>query len=388
MQRSYRGCPGMSEEKSLKNTHLMRLCIATTLLVMVPACIAAQTVMVKDMAARQVTVPFDPDRIVCLGPGTLRLIVYLQAASKVAGVEDMEKMNPGSRPYWIAHPELSKLPRCGPGGPAGINKKPDLEAVLAVRPQVIFVTYMDASLADKVQQTVGIPVVVLSYGSFATFDEAVYDAVRLAGRILNREKRADHVVAYIESLRKDMHRRTKDIPIESRPGVYVGGIGYRGTHGIESTEQRYIPFDWIGASNVAEHVKADIGSHVAMDKEILLKLNPDVVFIDGGGMPLVMEDYRKKPEYYDVLKAFSARQVYILHPFNWYATNIGTALADAYAIGKILYGKQFEDIDPKRKADEIYTFLVGKPVYESMQKEYGPIGQRAPFLNESRNMPK
>ncbi|SLM29776.1 hypothetical protein MTBBW1_1960005 [Desulfamplus magnetovallimortis] len=34
----------------------------------------------------------------------------------------------------------------------------------------------------------------------------------------------------------------------------------------------------------------------------------------------------------------------------------------------------------KKKADEIYTFLVGKPVYEDMKKDYGRIGQLAPFL--------
>jgi iron complex transport system substrate-binding protein len=331
------------------------------------------------MTERHVTIPFDPDRIVCIGPGALRLIVYLQATSKVIGVEDMEKMNPGGRPYWIAHPELSKLPRCGPGGPAGINKKPDLEALLAVKPQVIFITYMDAALADEVQQSLGIPLVVLSYGAFATFDEAVYDAMRIAGKVLNREKRANDVVAYIESLRKDMRLRTQTIPADSKPPVYVGGIGHRGTQGIESTEQRYIPFEWIGANNIAEQIKASSGSHVVMGKETLLKFNPDIIFIDGGGMVIVKEEYRKKPEFYNALKAFATRRVYTLHPFNWYTTNIDTALADAYAIGKILYEKQFEDISPQEKANEIYTFLVGKPVYENMQKEFGPIGQIAQF---------
>jgi iron complex transport system substrate-binding protein len=344
--------------------------------------VAAQTVMVTDMAGRQVIAPFNPDRIVCIGPGTLRLIVYLQAESKVVGVEEMEKMNPGGRPYWIAHPELSELPRCGPGGPGSINKKPDLEAVLSVNPQVIFITYMDAHLADEVQETLGIPVVVLSYGKFATFDEAVYDALRIAGKILNREKRADDVVSYIESLRKDMRVRTMDMPEGSRkPSVYVGGIGYRGTYGIKSTEKCYTPFEWIGADNVAKRVKSDIGSHVLMDKETLLKLNPDIIFIDGGGLSLVEEDYRKKPEFYNALQAFSNRQVYTLLPFNWYTTNIGTALADAYAIGKILYKKRFKDINPEHKADEINTFLVGKPVYQEMKKDYGSIGQKAPFLN-------
>jgi iron complex transport system substrate-binding protein len=296
----------------------------------------AGTITLTDMAGRKVAAPLDPQRIVCIGPGTLRLIVYLQAESKVVGAEDMEKMNPGGRPYWIAHRQLARLPRCGPGGPASINKKPDLEAVLSVNPQVLFITYMDAPLADEVQRILGIPVVVLSYGAFATFDEAVYDALRLAGKILNRQQRADDVVAYIESLRKDLHTRTADIAPGARPTVYVGGIGYRGAFGIESTEQRYTPFEWVGADNVAERVQATVGSHVFVDKETLLKLNPDIVFIDGGGVALLKEDIAKHPEVYSALQAFSKHKVYTLLPFNWYTTNIDTALADAYAIGKIL----------------------------------------------------
>jgi iron complex transport system substrate-binding protein len=345
-------------------------------------CAADRMVKVTDMAGRPVSVPQDPERIVCIGPGTLRLIVYLQAESKVVGVEDMEKLNPGGRPYWLAHPELAGLPRCGPGGPAGINKKPDLEAVLSVKPQVLFITYMDGPLADEVQRTLGIPVVVLNYGAFASFDETVYDALRLAGRILNRDQRATAVVAYIESLRKDMHARTRDIPPGARPSAYVGGIGYRGACGIESTEKRYTPFDWVGAANVAERVQTGIGSHLFMDKEGLLKLNPDVIFIDGGGLMLVQDDLHKKPKVYNALKAFATGRVYALLPFNWYTTNIDTALADAYAIGKILYPKQFEDIDSERKADKIYTFLVGKPVYQEMKKDYGVIGRKARFLKD------
>jgi iron complex transport system substrate-binding protein len=341
---------------------------------------AAGTTEVTDMAGRRVTVPLDPARIVCIGPGTLRLIVYLQAESRVAGVEDMEKMNPGGRPYWLAHPALAGLPRCGPGGPAGINKKPDLEAVLAVKPQMLFITYMDGPLADKVQQTLGIPVVVLSYGAFAAFDETVYDALRLAGRILNRDQRAADVVAYIESLRQDLRARTRNVAPDARPSVYVGGLGYRGAFGIESTEKRYSPFDWLGADNVAERVHTSIGSHVFMDKEDILKLNPDVIFIDGGGLTLVQEDFHKKPDVYKALKAFADDRVYTLLPFNWYTTNIDTALADAYAIGKIIYPKPFEDIDPESKADEIYTFLVGRPVYSAMKKDYGVIGRKARFL--------
>jgi iron complex transport system substrate-binding protein len=334
----------------------------------------AKTVDIKDMAGRNITVPFDPPRIICLGPGTLRLIVYLNAHDKVAGVEDMEKLNPGGRPYWIANPHLTKLPRVGPGGPAGINKKPDLEAVLSVHPDLIFMTQADALLADEVQKQLNIPIVVLSYGAFATFDEQIYKSLKLAGKILNRDKRAEAVIEFIESARKELQEKTKDILESEKLSVFVGGIGFRGAFGIESTEKNYIPLKWANAKNIAESVAASEGSHVFMDKEKLLSLNPDVIFIDGGGLKLVEEDISKKPEYYKALKAFQNKRVYTLLPFNFYTTNVETALADAYAIAKILYSEAFADTDPEKKADEIYSFMVGKPVYAEMKKDYGKIG--------------
>ena len=364
----------------MEKTVFGTLCVLLVSCALSAAAGSSRTIEITDMEGRNVTVPVDPDRIVCIGPGALRLIVYLQAESKVVGVEDMEKMNPVGRPYWMAHPELSLLPRCGRGGPACINKKPDLEALLVLNPQVIFTVYMDASLADEVQRTLGIPLVVLSYGDFATFDETVYEAIHLAGKILNREKRAGAVVAYVESLREDLQLRTETISVESRPTVYVGGIGCRGAQGIEGTQKSYIPFQWVSADNIARKISV-ISSHLVMGKETLLKMNPDVIFIDGGGAMRVAEDYRKKPQFYRALKAVHNDRVYTLHPYNWYATNIGTALSDAYAIGRILYEEQFASVDPEQKADEIYTFLVGSPVCESMRSKYGPIGNKARFLN-------
>jgi len=46
-------------------------------------------------------------------------------------------------------------------------------------------------------------------------------------------------------------------------------------------------------------------------------------------------------------------------------------IADAYYIGKVLYPEQFSDVDPEKKADEIFTMFVGKPVYTDLK---GPLG--------------
>jgi iron complex transport system substrate-binding protein len=246
-----------------------------------------------------------------------------------------------------------------------------MEVILATAPDVVFVTYMDKNLADATQKTLNLPVFVLNYGAFATFDTVVYDTLRAAGKVLGRSDRAETVIAGIEALRVDLDRRTAKI-IE-RPGVYVGGIGYRGAYGIESTEKNYIPFDWIHARNLAEGLESKIGSHIFIDKEILLRIDPQFIFLDGGGAALIRDDFGKHPEFYASLGAFQKGGVYWLLPFNSYATNVDTALADAYAIGKILYPQAFADIEPEKKADEIYTLLVGKPVYAEMKQTYGVL---------------
>jgi len=42
--------------------------------------------------------------------------------------------------------------------------------------------------------------------------------------------------------------------------------------------------------------------------------------------------------------------------------------ADAYYVGKVLYPDRFKDIDPVKKANEIYKFLAGEELYDEMAK--------------------
>ncbi|NJE08521.1 iron ABC transporter substrate-binding protein [Thermococcus sp. M39] len=320
-----------------------------------------------DMIGREVKVPAKVERIVAAGPGALRLIVYLNATDMVVGVEDFEKRYNYGRPYILAHPELKDLPTIGPGGP---GKLPNLEELVKLKPDVIFMVYVDAKTADDIQAKTGIPVVVLDYGQLATFDdETLFKSLELAGKILGKEKRAEEVINFIKSVQEDLNKRTENV---ESPRVYVGGIGYKGAHGIESTEAKYPPFVVLNTKNVADVLGE---GHKFIDKEKLLEWNPDYIFIDEGGLKLVLEDYQKNPDFYNSLKAVREGNVYGILPYNFYATNIGTALADAYFIGKVLYPERFKDIDPAKKADEIYAFLVGKPVYEELAKQFGGFGK-------------
>lgn len=333
---------------------------------------AKETVTVTDMVKRTVEAPRNPDRIVCLTSGCLRLICYLNRSDRVVGVEQFEKIRTFGRPYALAHPELLTLPSVGPGGPTTINSEPDLEAVLKVKPDVIFITYMQKDKADALQKKIGIPVIILTYGTFGTFDEVVYESLRVAGKVLAAEERSEQVISFIEAARNDLKQRTAGFEDAAKPAVYVGGIGYKGVQGIESTDASYVPLEWVAARNVAK--KTGQKAHFFIDKEQLLNWDPDVIFVDGGGLELVRQDLAKKGEFYAGLKAVKTGRVYSIHPFNWYMTNIGTAAAGAYAAGKILYPDRFQDVDPGEKADEIYRFLVGKPVNQHMVNTYGPLG--------------
>ncbi len=326
-----------------------------------------QKAVITDLAGRQVEVPVPAKKVVAVGPGALRLVCYVNGADKVVGVENLEKQQPTGRPYILAYPELKNLPTIGQGGP---NSTPDAEKLVSVKPDVIFVAYLvDRSQADELQARTNIPVVVLSYGKLATFDEDVYKSLKLIGRIIGNEKRAEEAVAYLKKCQQDLRDRTKDIPNDKKLKVYVGALGMKGVHGIESTQAKYPPFAAVNARNVVDET-GKTGS-VMIDKEKLLAWDPDIIFIDEGGLSLVREDYKKNKQFYQSLKAVKSGRVYGQIPYNYYTTNIDTAIADAYYAGKVIFPDQFQDIDPAEKADEIYRFLLGKPLYRQMAKDYG-----------------
>ncbi|ABO34725.1 periplasmic binding protein [Methanococcus maripaludis C5] len=339
----------------------------------------SDTIEIVDLLGRTVEVPADVQKIVCSGPGCLRLICYLDATEYLVGIEGFENTNLIGRPYRLAHDEFSELTVIGNGGPQDINVGPDPEKVLNVMPDVIFITYMDADKADELQEKTGVPVVVLSYGALGNFkNDAIFDSLTLSGEILGKEERAQDVISFMTGIQDDLDKRTADIPDEEKPTIYVGAIGNKGVHGIDSTEGAYPPFEALNTENVAKVASTE---HLFLSKEQILEWDPEFIFIDEGGLSLVYEDYEKSPEYYESLDAFETGNVYGILPFNYYTTNLDTAMADSYYIGSILYPEAFSDVDPAAKADEIYEFLDGEGVYSEMAEMFGGF-EKLNFSNQ------
>jgi iron complex transport system substrate-binding protein len=335
--------------------------------------LTAEGLTIRDMAGRSVRVPKKANRIIAIGPGALRLIVYLEAVDRVVGVEEAEKgrFPFEARPYGLAVRErIMALPSFGEGG-AGRN--PDPEAVIALKPDLIVTVALDPSQVAGLEAKTRIPAVVLDYGGIGVFREEASKSLELLGRILGREKRAIEILGFIHACRKDLQRRASGIDEQEKPAVYVGGIGHKGRRGLMSTEAGFLPVAFAGGRNVADE-KGRSG-HLFVDREKVLAWNPEVIFIDANGLDLVAEDCAADPAFYDALSAVKKGKVYSLFPYNFYNTNIEVALADAYFIGKVLYPGRFRDIDPGRKAGEIVRFFVGRPVFDDMKAAYHGFGR-------------
>ena len=316
--------------------------------------------VIIDAAGRKVSIPRNIERIVGVGPGALRMIVYLKESEKVVGVEEFEKMQT-KRPYILAHPELLELPSIGPqfGG--------DSELIAASEPDIIFSSYTSKVQADKLQQKVNKPVVVITDGGAGSMNLSDFKtAINITAAVLNKEKRAEKVINYYNSEIKKLKEKTTNIKDSKQFSAYIGAIGQKGAHGILSTEGAYPSFQFLNIKNSA----ADISlKHAMISAEKLLEWNPEYIFVDEGGYSLAIKDLKENK--FSYLSAIKKEKVYAVLPYNHYTTNFATILVNSYYIGEKVYKDSFGNINLLKKADEIYNFFVGENVYKEMTNIFG-----------------
>ena len=321
---------------------------------------APETRIITDSMDRNVEIPYSVERIVCVGVGALRYTCYVGGADRVVGVEDYETKPGMSRLYNYVNFDLfQNLPV------TGTNGEPFVEEIINVDPQVIVMSSYASQDPDELSQKTGIPVVVVP-GSDTTLDEKAYVTIRILGELYQLEDRAEDLTAYLKSIQKDLDDRTASIAEDAKPTCYVGGVSFKGHHGFEGTEAYYGPFELIHAKNLA-NTTGQTGAF-NIDVEQVLSWDPEIIFLDFNGMNLINEDYGAHPDFYNALTAVQEGKVYSQISFRSSASNLETALADAYYAACVMYPQQFQDIDPVEKAGEIFTKLLGSNPYHDLEE--------------------
>lgn len=315
---------------------------------------------ILDGQGREVEIPYTVESIVCVGVGALRYTCYVGGQDLVVGVEEYETQPGMDRMYnYVNYDRFADLPAIGGNG------DPYVEEIIHVDPQVIVMSAYASVDADELQAKTGIPVVVVP-GSDTTLDDKAYETIRILGQLYGKEDRAQALTEYLHGIEQDLADRTAGVADEEKPAAYVCGVSFRGVHGFEGTEANYGPFSLIGANNLAN--TTDQNGAFDIDLEQVLAWDPEVIFVDFNGLDLINADYAEHPDYYKSLTAVQEGRVYSQISFRSYASNLETALADAYYAAFILYPKQFADVDIEGKTGEIFQMILGSNPYNDLKE--------------------
>ncbi len=265
----------------------------------------AQTTL-TDATGRTFVLPAEVKKVYAAGPPASVFVLAI-APSKLAGWT--RALRADEMPF--LPPDLARLPELG--RLTGRGSTANVEVVMAAKPDVIVdigstsATY--TSLAERVQQTTGIP--------YLLFDGKLSETPRLLrelGRVIGASTNAELLARDIETTLTTIEARVATIPAERRPRVFYA----RGPNGLATAPRGSLQaevFELAGARNVAEAPPGFAANLFTVSIEQVLQWQPEVVVtID----PAFAAAVRTRTEWQGVPAVRNGR-VYVAPelPFGW-----------------------------------------------------------------------
>jgi iron complex transport system substrate-binding protein len=277
--------------------------LSTALLLVFGTCGAAQNEQavgkaegkryVTDMAGRRVALPGQVKRIVTLGPVPVlnSFIFTLGEGEKIVnGLPLSFARSPRYRYQTLFAPSLAHEPDVQ--GNAG--GRPDLEALLKARPDVIFT--MDLQTTDVLERN-GFAAVFLSWRQ----PEDVKGLMRLVGEVLNRQDGAAEYIRYFDDTVKRVGEVVSRVPQGKRPRVLLCTVR-------TLTQPHLIAEWWIetaGGTSVTNNGRSMESFTFSLEQ--MLAWNPDILLVSGPeDLKEVYEDRR-----FLAIKAVKSRRIYV-----------------------------------------------------------------------------
>ena len=301
-----------------------------------------------DQIGREVKVPDKVDRIVVLQHQTLNLLVQMNATDKIVGVMSNWKQQLGSN-YARLAPELSNKASLGD------LTHVDAEKLVALHPQVVFVTnYAPQEMIDKIS-SLGIPAVAFSLrhddegernklnpvmaDEEQAYVKGLYEGIMLIGNIINKPEEAKALIKATENGRRMVSNRLQLLPEEQRVRAYMANPELT-TYG--SGKYTGLMMKHAGAVNVAA---STIKGFKQVSIEQVIEWNPQVIFVQNR-YPAVVNEIQSSPQW-QVIDAVKNHCVYLMPE---YAKAWGYPMPEAMGIGELwmakkLYPEKFNDVD-------------------------------------------
>lgn len=312
---------------------------------------------ITDQTGRQVTIPDRVVRIVVLQHQTLNLLVQMNATDKIVGVMANWKQQLGDS-YARLVPELNQKATLGD------LTHVDPEKLVALHPQVVFVTnYAPQEMIDSIT-ALGIPVVAISLrhdepGEKAkmnpsirdeemAYDKGLREGITLIGEIVNKPAEAKALITATDQGRKIVSDRLKNVPAEKRIRAYMANPELT-TYG--SGKYTGLMMLHAGAVNVAA---ATVKGFKTVSMEQVIAWDPQVIFVQDR-YPSVVNEINSSPQW-QAIDAVKNHRVWLMPD---YAKAWGYPMPEAMGIGELwmakkLYPQKFQDVDMNKLANKWY----------------------------------
>ena len=332
-------------------------------------------ITITDMIGREVTVtPGSYQNVVCIGAGALRMYSYIGDVNLLCGVEDIDNttleerpkmFDAVARPYVLAYGDVfSTLPTCGVGGP--MAQAAEAEKILACSPDIVISEFEDVEKEDALQEQLGVPVITLKAGPKGVFDDAFSGSMELLGKVFGQEEKAAALVKFVQDEAAEITARTADIPEDSKPSVYVCGLGNWGTTNHLMTAESYVSFQIANVKNVLTDTGTQGIQPIEEEKFVELGDSMDIMIMDAAAVKNIAPLYQEDPTMFDTCKAWQDGEVYLEMAYNAYYTNFEIALINTWFIAKTVYPEQFADIDLTAKTNEVTKAFLGQELADAI----------------------
>lgn len=308
---------------------------------------------VTDIRGREVTIPNEVNKVVCVSAGALRMVSYFDI-DRVVGVDSMDKGTTGSAAnynlavYRVAYGEKIKA-ATDVGGASNFKEIMDTGA------DVIFTTTEGVDVLNNIQEKTGIPVIGLRAEVYFDLDslQTFSKQMRLIGEVLKMESRANELVSGIEGLFNELETYKLAAKGADLKKAYVCGLMTGMEGNFYKTTGHFLPFSDTVALNIAPDVAQS--PYIIHQKDIIDQ-NPAYIFVDVANYASCMTTMKTDSATLGEISAITNEKVYSLLPYKYYNTNYEAELIDCFAVGKIIAPGVY-DYDLNDKANEIFQLF-------------------------------
>ena len=316
---------------------------------------APRTLKVVDSAGREVEVPYPLERVAVLS-GTYGAETFLAMGAKdrMVAVSESAKKRAELRPL------LENIPS------AGKSREPNVEKLIELHPQAViaYTCYKDVWLGiEEKLEAAGIKLLFLDFYKPKNYAREV----RILGKLLGKEKRAEELINHMEKYMKLIRERVKDLKDEEKPRVFFESYPvYKRFRTVGPGHSDHDVITTCGGINVfAEEVKGC----KTVSPEAVIEKDPDVIIatVYSGKLPApcykltstepfeeVREMIMNTPGWSEI-KAVREGRVYILSTD---AKSVHPHVYHLY-VAKWLHPKLFEDVNPEEVHKEWFEKFLG-----------------------------